>query len=57
VCKLVRAREFLGELEGSSGESGWDMAGADMIAVVCKERDTVETSVDAVYRTEELEQC
>ena len=56
VCKLVRTREFLGEVEGSSGESGWDIAGADMMAVVYKERDTVETSVDAVYRTKELEQ-
>lgn len=55
MCKLVRAREFLGELEGSSGESGWDIAGADMITVIYKERDLV-TSVDAVYRTEELEQ-
>ena len=56
VCKLVRAREFLGEVEGSSGESGWDIAGADMMTVVYKERDTVETSVDAAYRTKELEQ-
>lgn len=55
MCKLVRAREFLGELEGSSGESGWDIAGADMITVIYNERDVV-TSVDAVYRTEELEQ-
>lgn len=55
MCKLVRAREFLGELEGSSGESGWDIAGADMITVIYKERDLV-TSVEAVYRTEELEQ-
>ena len=56
ACKLVRAREFLGEVEGSSGESGWDIAGADMTAVVYKERETGETSVDAVYRTEVLEQ-
>lgn len=56
MCKLVRAREFLGEVEGSSGESGWDIADADMMAVVYNERDTGETSVDAVYRTEELEQ-
>jgi hypothetical protein len=38
VCKLVRARELLGELEGSSGESGWEIADADMIVVVNNER-------------------